>query len=93
MKSAAYPYPQWRRTPRYARLSRRRDAPRWRVGAGGRFAATLRGWASVPLQAVAKTPPVFLFSQPRPPCSNACRNPATAPRMSTQHRSLHTSLS
>ena len=58
MKSAAYPYPQWRRTPRYARLSRRRDAPRWRVGAGGRFAATLRGWASVPRTA----------RQPEPPC-------------------------
>jgi len=58
MKSAAYPHPQWRRTPRYARLSRRRDAPRWRVGAGGRFAATLRGWASVPRTA----------RQPEPPC-------------------------
>jgi len=57
MKSAAYPHPQWRRTPRYARLSRRRDAPRLRSGAGGRFAATLRGWASVPRTARQPEPP------------------------------------
>ena len=57
MKSAAYPHPQWRRTPRYARLSRRRDVPRLRSGAGGRFAATLRGWASVPRTARQPEPP------------------------------------
>ena len=52
-----YQNPQWRRTPRYARLSRRRDAPRLRSGAGGRFAATLRGWASVPRTARQPEPP------------------------------------
>jgi hypothetical protein len=39
VKSAAYPHPQWRRTPRYARLSRRLHAPRLRGGAATAQAA------------------------------------------------------
>ncbi len=46
MKSAAYPYPQWRRTPRYARLSRRRDAPRCRAAVTRRAGASAREAAS-----------------------------------------------